>query len=247
MVISIIWYRGYPFLLWSTIYFGYKFWEVWNEQKIRTERERLLAQAAQLEMLRYQLNPHFLFNTLSSLRALVRVNIEKAEEMITQISEFLRYSLLEGKNSEVPLSKEIEIVKHYLDIEKVRFGDKLIIDYQIDQLAEDYPVPVFLIHPLIENAIKHGMKSNILPLKIVLKAEVSDGSLNIDVINTGKWIESVPKEDTNNTGTGLKNTLKRLEHAYPNNHTFEILKGENTVHVRMKVKKELERNLGKKV
>jgi LytS/YehU family sensor histidine kinase len=247
MLISILWFNAYPFLAWSTIYFGYKIREEWNDQKLRAEREKSLAQTAQLEMLRYQLNPHFLFNTLSSLRALLRVNIDKAEEMITQISEFLRYSLLEGKNNEVPLFREIEIVKHYLDIEKVRFSDKLLINYRIEKLAEYYPVPVFLIHPLIENAIKHGMKSSPIPLKISINARVESGNLEIEVYNTGKWIDQQIKNDFENTGTGLKNTRKRLEHAYPDNYTFEIVKENDSVRILIKIRRELEKLNGKKI
>jgi two-component system LytT family sensor kinase len=242
-----IYYYSFGILLWSVLYFGYKIWDKWNREKLQAEREHALAQSAQLEVLRYQLNPHFLFNTLSSLRALIRVDSERAQQMITQISEFLRYSLLEGKNNEVPLSREIEIIRHYLSIEKVRFRDKLMVEYAIDPLAEDYPVPVFLIHHLVENAIKHGMHSSPLPLQIKIQAQVFDERLQIDVINTGKWID-VPSPSSNDcTGTGLRNTRKRLEYAYPNNHTFEIIKGEEQVHIRITLKKELRQNDGKKI
>lgn len=242
-----IYYNSFAILLWSVLYFGYKVWDKWNMEKLQAEREHALAQSAQLEVLRYQLNPHFLFNTLSSLRALIRVDSERAQEMITQISEFLRYSLLEGKKNEVPLSKEIEIIKHYLSIEKVRFRDKLMVEYAIDSLAEDYPVPMFLIHPLVENAIKHGMHSSPLPLRIKVQAQVFDARLQIDVINTGKWIDALSPSNNNSTGTGLLNTRKRLEYAYPNNHTFEIIKGDEQVHIRITLKKELHQNDGKKI
>jgi sensor histidine kinase YesM len=245
--ISSMWHYSYPMLQWNSIYIGYLFWEEWNEQKIWTERERTLAKTAQLEMLRYQLNPHFLFNTLSSLRAMIRVNTEKAEEMITQISEFLRYSLLEGKNNEVPLYKEIEIIKNYLDIEKVRFGQKLLISYDIDKLAEYYPVPVFLLHPLIENTIKHGMKSSPIPLKISLSAKVVQNDLEIEVRNSGKWIEPDTVVDKNNTGTGLQNTRKRLEHSYPDAHKFEIIKENGSVRIFMRLRKELENEHGEEI
>jgi hypothetical protein len=239
MFIDIIWSYSYPFLAWSAIYFGYKFWEEWNKQKLKVEQEKALVKTAQLEMLHYQLNPHFLFNTLSSLRALIRIDSERAEEMITQISEFLRYSLLEGRQGEVPLSKEIEIMKHYLDIEKVRFKNKLLIEYHIDSLAEEYPVPVFLLHPLIENAIKHGMKSCLPPLKIFVSAEVNEGILKIEVENTGKWVEEQKNSDQDNTGTGLRNARKRLELVYPGNHSFDLVINKDSVRVIIKIKNEL--------
>ncbi|HAF29668.1 MAG TPA: hypothetical protein DCG75_11540, partial [Bacteroidales bacterium] len=118
----------YPFIVWSSFYLGFKIYEEYSIQKESAERSASLAQSAQLEMLRYQLNPHFLFNTLSSLRALIRrKDNDIAEEMVTKISEFLKYSLLEGEDSKVPLSREIKTINHYFDIEKVRFGNQLII------------------------------------------------------------------------------------------------------------------------
>ena len=110
-----------------------KFWLEWTEQKKQTEQAILLAQSAQLQMLRYQVNPHFLFNSLSSLRALVRINQKKAEEMILQISKFLRYSLVTKKNNQVLLGEELEAIGHYFDIERVRFEDKLQIQLDIDR------------------------------------------------------------------------------------------------------------------
>jgi len=227
-----IWYQSYPFVAWSTIYVGFKFYEEYILQKQNAERAASLVQGAQLEMLRYQLNPHFLFNTLSSLRALVRrKENDIAEEMVTKISEFLKYSLLEGEDSKVSLSKEIKTINHYFDIEKVRFGEQLKIEYNIDPATEKYYVPVFLIHSLIENAVKHGMKTSPSPLSISVKTEMINGKLRIEILNSGRWIEREARD--NETRTGMENTRKRLKLAYPNNHTFEIIKNKNSVHVRI--------------
>jgi hypothetical protein len=225
----------YPFIAWSSFYVGFKIYEEYIIQKSNTEKAVSLAQSAQLEMLRYQLNPHFLFNTLSSLRALIRKKENDiAEEMVTKISEFLKYSLLEGESGKVPLSREIKTINHYFDIEKVRFGNQLEIEYNIDPLTEKYPIPVFLIHPLIENAVKHGMKTSPTPLKISIKTELRDNDLLVEITNSGKWIEREHRDDT--VRTGLKNTQKRLELAYPNNHTFEIFKSENSVQIRITIR-----------
>jgi hypothetical protein len=227
-----VWYKTYSIVTWSALYFGYKLWMEWNEQKVRTAEEHAQMKSAQFEMLRYQLNPHFLFNTLSSIEGLIEIDPQKAKAMIVQISEFLRYSLFEGERSFIPLSKEINIIKVYLGIEKIRFRDNLIIEYRIDPNAVNYPIPVFLIHPLIENAIKHGMKSSPMPLTIAVAARrTDDNGLQIDVTNSGRW----SAESTN--GIGLQNIRRRLEHAYPNNHDFEVIKEENSVHVRIMVKK----------
>lgn len=223
------------FIGWSGLYVGIKFWMEWVSQKEQTDKALLLARNVQLEMLRYQLNPHFLFNTLSSLRALTSEENKKAKEIITKISEFLRYTLIEIDNNEVALSKEIEIIKNYLDIEKVRFEDELQVDFNIDQIAEVFPIPIFLIHPLVENAIKYGMQTSPIPLKIIITAKMLDDILNISVYNTGKWIE---REKNNHDGRGLENIERRLKIYAPNQHDFQIIKNSDSVQVKISLKKE---------
>jgi len=246
-LVRYVWSHSYPYYIWSALYFAFKIWEEFNIQRERAEKERALAQSAQIEMLRYQLNPHFLFNTLSSIRALVRFDGGKAEEMITKVSEFLRYSLSYENENEVPLFKEIEIIQNYLDIEKVRFGDKLIINYEIDPLAEDYPIPIFLIHPLVENAIKHGMQTSPRPLRINLKADVLENELLVTVTNTGYWLDENSKLKSDGTRKGLENVKKRLEFSYPGNYTFEIIKQPESVEIKIRFKKELVKRNAKEV
>lgn len=222
------------FIGWSGLYVGIKFWMEWVSQKAETDKALLLARNAQLEMLRYQLNPHFLFNTLSSLRALTSEENKKAKEIITKISEFLRYTLIDVDNNEVSLSKEIEVIKNYLDIEKVRFEDELVVDFVIDQSAKNYPIPVFLIHPLVENAIKYGMQTSPIPLKIIITAKMLDNFLNISVFNTGKWLDN---GKNNHAGRGLENIKRRLEIYSPNQNNFQIIKNDDSVLVKMSLKK----------
>lgn len=224
---------------WNLLYFGIKIFLLNQEQKEKTEKAIQLARDAQLEMLRYQLNPHFLFNTLNSLYALTTIDIKKTQEMITKIADFLRYTLIDNKENEVPLGKEIEIIKNYLDIEQIRYGNKLVVDFNIEQLAEEYPVPVFLIHPLVENAIKHGFQTSKLPLTIIINAEVIDNALSVSVFNTGLWIE--PEKDAKK-GTGLENIKKRLAISYPGNSDFQIIKTERSVQVKIMYKKEIKRD-----
>ncbi len=223
---------------WSLIYFGVKFWFDWSSEKERAEKADLLAQSAQLQMLRYQVNPHFLFNSFSSLRALIRTDKEKAEEMVTKLSEFYRYSLATKNFKEVSLMEEIEAISYYFDIEKIRFGDKINFDINIDPLAEEYPIPSFIIHPLIENAIKYGMKTSELPLRIKIEADVEDGKLKICLSNSGKWIPSDKENTSHGTGTGLDNIRRRLEYSHPNNHKFEIIEEDGMVKVKMEIKRE---------
>lgn len=223
--------------LWSTLYFIIKLWKAWTLQKERTEKATALAQAAQLQMLRYQLNPHFLFNALNSVRALIDEDTRNAKKVITELSEFLRYSLISKTYSDVPLSQELEAIRHYFAIEKIRYEEKLDVAFDIDPLAEDYPVLSFLIHPLIENAIKYGMQTSPMPLKIRVKAVVDNGNLKVEVSNTGKWLE--PSEDKsgnkNSTGTGLENVRRRLENAFPDRHRLEIFEEEGWVCILLEI------------
>ncbi len=233
-----IWYKLYSFVMWSIIYLGLKVNEEFIIQKQNAERSLLLAKSSQLEMLKYQLNPHFLFNTLSSLRGLISSEPDKAKNMVTHISEFLRYSLHEGKNNEVTLFKEIEIIQQYLDIEKIRYNEDLNIEYDISPGSNDLIIPIFLIHPLVENAIKHGMQTSKLPLKVWIKTRIEDQTLFVDVKNSGKWIENESKGVISNTGTGLQNIQKRLVNAYPDKHSLNIIKENDFVQVVIAIKLE---------
>jgi len=233
-ILSEIWWHSFVLGTWSALYFVIKLWIEWNLQKDLVDKANALAQSAQLQMLRYQLNPHFLFNALNSIRALIEEDKKKAKSMITELSEFLRYSLISKNYKNVPLKEELKAIEHYFKIEKKRFEDKLQVVINVDEQAEDFPVLSFLVHPLVENAIKFGMQTSKMPLQINLNAKVENGGLILEVSNSGKWIEK-KSQDTNGTGTGLKNIKERLENAFPENHNFEINKNENQVKVVIKI------------
>ena len=224
---------------WSLLYFGIKFWLDWLKERDRAEKLDLLAQSAQLQMLRYQVNPHFLFNSFSSLRALIRTNQAKAEEMVSKLSDFYRYSLAIKNNTEVPLSEEIEAVKHFFEIEKIRFGNKIEFYVTTDSLAEEYPIPCFTIHPLVENAIKYGMKTSVLPLIIKIDAFVKSNNLIVSVANSGKWFKQTGS-NVQGTNTGLDNIKSRLEYSYPNNHKLEFKEEDGFVKVFIEIYKEVQ-------
>lgn len=230
--------RGIPLLIWIFLYFGIKIWIEWRRQEERKEKANSLAQDAQLQMLRYQLNPHFLFNSMNSIRALIDEDETKAREMITELSEFLRYSLDSKDYSNVPLRNEIDAIRHYFAIQKKRYEDKLEIIYDVEPQAGDYPVLSFLIHPLVENAVKYGMRTSPMPLIIHLKAKTSESVLTIEVCNTGKWVEPPQEEERMfaSTGTGLDNVRRRLENVFPNCHRFEVFEKEGKVHVQLEIR-----------
>jgi LytS/YehU family sensor histidine kinase len=233
--------RSITMITWSTIFTGIQLWIEWNLQRERTEKANLLAHAAQLRMLRYQLNPHFLFNALNSIRALVEEDKKKAREMITELSEFLRYSLISRDYSDVPLSQELDAIRHYFAIEKKRYEEKLEVRYDVDPAAEEYPVLSFLIHPLVENAIKYGMQTSPMPLQITIQARVIDEELELEVSNTGRWVEPAAEGDHKipGTRTGLENVRQRLENAFPGRHQFNVMHDNGQVRIKLRLQQNL--------
>ena len=197
----------------------------------REEENKKLRAEAELKLLRFQINPHFLFNTLISIQGLMYHNTKLADKMLTELSEFLRYTLRYNQLVFVPLKQEIEIIEKYLGIEKIRFGKKLSYNFSIEPKTRDMEVLCFLLQPLVENAIKHGMKSNPGGVEVVVKSELNSDWLNIEIINTGRV-----NFETLKVGTGIKNVKERLGNAYPDTHKFNIIQKDNWVHARIKIK-----------
>jgi two-component system, LytTR family, sensor kinase len=226
-------------LAWSALYFGIKTWQAWDVERERALRAAASAERAQMEMLRYQLNPHFLFNALNSIRASIDEDAKRAKRMITEFSEFLRFSLQSSNAGNIPLREEIEAIRNYLAIEKIRFEDRLDIEFDVQPAAADFQLPGFLIHPLIENAVKHGMNGSAAPLKVRLAAHATSESVVIEVSNTGRWagIEAV-----NGGGVGLRNVRERLEQQYPGRHRFKIGEKDGWICARVEIDRAIEAN-----
>jgi len=223
------------FTIWSVCYLLINSWYELSVQKENIEHAKLLARNAQLSSLRYQLNPHFLFNALNSVRALIYRSPSKADEMISKLSDFMRYTLTTKDDQEIPLEKEIDVLADYLNIEKTRFGAKLSVSIEVDPIANEFPIPPFIIIPLVENAIKYGMKTSKEKLVITISALVENNELRVVVKNTGHWYSS---DKNTGTRTGIKNITERLEHLFPENHEFIIEKSEEYVAVRLKIVRE---------
>ena len=217
---------------WSALYLGVKNWLSWQKERENALQSSALADKAQLEMLRYQLNPHFLFNALNSIRASVDEDSKRAKQMITQLSEFLRYSLLHESAKKIPLRDEIEAVQNYLAIEKIRFEDKLVVEFNIERKAEDFRVPSFLLNPLVENAIKHGLQTKAKPLEIKNSASVTDNKLLLEIANSGKL-----QNGANGNGIGLKNVRERLEKLFGDGGKFELKQENGFVRARIEIEK----------
>lgn len=223
---------------WGALYLFIKTWLDLQKQTEQTLKAQTLVKEAQLQMLRYQLNPHFLFNSLNSISVLIDENKVKAKEMVNDLSEFLRYTLISKNYTDVPLAKEIKAIKRYLDIEKKRYEEKMEVEYKIDEEAEEYPIPSFLIHPLVENAVKYGMQTTTLPLRIIIQASANNGGLKISITNSGRWVNDEDKQTLGNgTGTGLENIRKRLTNAYPDSYKMNIFKRDGHVEIVIEINK----------
>ena len=230
-------------LAWSALYLGLK-----HRQDLLAERERALratalAKEAQLEMLRYQLQPHFLFNALNSLRALIAEDPAKAREMVTELSGFLRYSLLPVGTADVGLGDEIASIRRYLALEQVRYEERLQVGFEVEPAAESRRVPSFLLHPLAENAVKYGIRTSPVPLRLLISARTRGPKLLIEIANTGRWCGD---RGTGNggefgqllddgAGVGLANVRERLERLYPGRHHFEVGQEDGWVRARIEI------------
>ncbi|MBW0144639.1 sensor histidine kinase [Sphingomicrobium clamense] len=200
---------------WSAIYLaGMSAGQVARAQQRLAEAEAA-AQSAQVRALRYQINPHFLFNTLNSLSSLVmREDNERAEDMLMALSTFFRTSLSLDPSAAVPLSEEIALQRLYLDIEEVRFPKRLKINIDVPEDVANVTVPALILQPIIENAIKYGVSATKQPVTLSITAHrLDDARVQIDVFNSapdGK-LNNDPGKRPTGTGTGLNNVCQRLE------------------------------------
>jgi signal transduction histidine kinase len=207
-------------MAWSVLYFGVK-----SYQDVQAERERALAaegdaHRARLQTLRYQLNPHFLFNTLNAVSTLIveRRNTD-AERMVARLSDFLRLTLDCESDVEVPLADELDFARRYLEIEQIRFGDRLTVDEDVEPAALSARVPPLLLQPLVENAVQHG----IMPRE-------DGGTLRIEARRVGEHLllriaddgPGPPAPVDASGGVGLSNTRARLQSLYSDNHRFAL-------------------------
>src|SRR5262245_23220588 len=227
-------------LLWSFLFLAAAQWQAQRSQEERVLKSESLAHEARVRMLRYQLNPHFLFNALNSIGALAGESPHRIQRMVAELSGFLRYSLLDPERLEVPLGEEIRAVAQYLEVEKVRFEDDLDVHVDVDPAAAARVVPAFLVLPLVENAIKHGRRTSPLPLRIHVDARVEGGALLIEVQNTARWLEAGrSSERSAGTGTGLRNLRERLAAHYPGRHRFDVYEEGVSVYARIRIADEL--------
>ena len=219
---------------WSALYYAINFYiqvEEQNDQLIQLENQ---ATSAQLAMLRYQLNPHFLFNTLNSISTLVLLKqTEPANAMLSRLSSFLRYTLINEPTGRVTVAQEVETLKLYLDIERMRFEERLRTEFVIDDATKNALMPSLLLQPLVENAIKYAVGAVEEGAQITIAAQLVGSTLRVTVSDTGPGLQpgtdpttlfgvTSDSTDPNSTGVGLANIRDRLAQAYGENQRFEI-------------------------
>ena len=220
---------------WSALYYAINFFlqvEEQNDQLIRLENQ---ATSAQLAMLRYQLNPHFLFNTLNSISTLVLLKqTEPANAMLSRLSSFLRYTLINEPTGRVTVAQEVETLKLYLDIELMRFEERLRTKFQIDPSTEEALLPSLLLQPLVENAIKYAVTPQESGAEITVTTQLIGQNLRITVSDTGPGLQNTAGGnrfagvtfdggEPVSTGVGLANIRDRLAQAYGEDHRFETM------------------------
>jgi anti-sigma regulatory factor (Ser/Thr protein kinase) len=242
---GVLFYTFIP-MAWSVLYFGIKYYEDAQAERERALAAEGLAHQAQLQALRYQLNPHFLFNTLNAISTLIveRRNRD-AERMVARLSDFLRVTLDGTSDVEIPLADELDYARRYLDIEQVRLGDRLAVREDVDPETLSARVPPLLLQPLIENAVRHGVAQREDGGTLTLETRCTDDHLLLRVANHGPErtgdappargdddLNPVPTgddraeknraEEDRASGVGLANTKARLEALYGDEHAFSV-------------------------
>ena len=210
---------------------------LFDKQRETAHKAETLAKDMQLKMLRYQINPHFLFNVLNSIHALIDEDTENAKKLVVEMSEYYRYTLNKQQQT-ISIEKEVESITKYLEIQKIRFEEKFAYEISIDQNLSAVLIPSFIIHLLIENAVKFGRKSNEQKLVIRLSVKSFDDLLVIKVSNTGKLVKSAPQNENNNdgTGSGIENIKSRLALFYDDNYSFSLTEEDNMVVAAIEIK-----------
>ncbi len=204
--------------LWNLIYFTYHYFRKSHDQELHNLQLQSSQNEIELKNLRSQLNPHFLFNSLNSIRALIDIEPNAAKKSVTALSNLLRSSLVFGKNEFITLGEELEIVKNYLDLEKIRFEERLIVVWELDPTLKGFMIPPFLIQTQAENAIKHGISKIVAGGQIIIKTgKIEESTIRLSVINNGELRSEV------DLGIGIENTKRRLDLLYDGRARFSLI------------------------
>lgn len=211
------------YLLIALTSYAFNYHRRYHEGKVKTLQLEAQLSQAQLHALKMQLHPHFLFNTLHSISALLNKDTESARKMITRLGDFLRLTLDNSGSQEVTLQQEIEFLSCYLEIERIRFQDRLVTRVDVAHQTLDAKVPNLILQPIVENAIRHGIAPRSTPGLIEIEAERRNGTLRIQVRDNGPGLPAHrTSENLFKKGVGLANTETRLERLYGTDHLFDF-------------------------
>jgi len=204
-------------LPWTLIYYFYHYIEKSRKQQVDTLKLEALVKELELKTIKSHINPHFIFNSLNSIRALVDENPVRARTAITELSNILRNSMQTEKQETVSFEKELDIVKDYLALEHIRFEDRLRVEYDVDENTLDQPVPPMMLQTLVENAIKHGISKQMNGGTVKIISDFKDNFHELKIRNTGHLNGS-----QNEDGFGLTSTRNRLQLLFGLNANFDI-------------------------
>ncbi|MEE9207631.1 MAG: histidine kinase [Gemmatimonadota bacterium] len=194
-----------------------------RERELVASRLEARLAEARLQVLRMQLHPHFLFNTLHAISTLMHRDVDSAERMLVRLSDLLRVALESEGAQQVPLKDELELLERYLDIERIRFGSRLSVTVDTDPDALDALVPHLILQPLVENAIRHGIAPRAGPGWIGVRSELEDKWLRITIEDDGPGLDNSRAADgSGQGGVGLSNSQARLQHLYGEAHEFQM-------------------------
>lgn len=212
---------GTIYFIWGIIYSAVFFFRNFKKEEIRNLQNQSEIKEIQLNKFKSQLNPHFIFNSMNGLRALIDEDTDKAKQGITQLSNILRHTLTIEKNKLIPLEDELKLVKDYLELEKIRLEERL--EYQISATEESYSysVPPMIIQTLVENGIKHGVSQLIKGGQIEVTCKVYNGNLKVNIINSGQY-SATDKNKEAASGFGIENSKQRLNIIFNNQSFFKI-------------------------
>jgi len=210
------------FLGWMGLYFFYHLFDRFNRSEIERLRLTTHVKEAELRALKSQVNPHFIFNSLNSLRALIEENPRRAREAVTQLANLLRYSLQSGQLETVPFADELRVVNDYLALEQVRHEERLRVRLDVDPATLTLPIPPMLLQTLVENAVKYGISARPDGGEIAIIARREDGALRLQVTNPGELATGAARRDGVSTGVGLRNAAERLRLLFGERATLRL-------------------------
>lgn len=214
-------YRLLYYSIIIAIHFAFDYFRKYTERELRAAQLEVQLKEAQIQTLHQQLQPHFLFNTLNGISALMYKSVDDADKMLTYLGDLLRISLERMNVQEVPLKDDIAFIERYLIIEQIRMGDRLIVKTNFHPETLDALVPCMMTQPILENAIKHGIAPHIKPGTIIATSWRIAEKLYLQIEDDGKGF-TAPLEEHLTKGYGIKNTLERLKILYGNNYSLSF-------------------------